>query len=80
MKRPCLSGPGEAKRFIPTSGGAGEVTHAFRQSPGERDYYELNGAVSFHGSGTVSLKLRGRFGQTWGTWSPTSSLFCHQTE
>ena len=81
------SGPDEHARgadewaaHISTSGGAGEVTHAFRPSPGERDYYELNGAVSFHGTGTISLKLRGRFGQTWGTWSPTGSLYCHQTE
>ena len=81
------SGPDEHARgadewaaHISTSGGAGEVTHAFRPSPGERDYYELNGTVSFQGTGTVSLKLRGRFGQTWGTWSPTGSLYCHQTE
>ena len=65
---------------INTSRGAGEVTYAFRKSPGERDYYEMNGTVSFQGTGTVSLKLRGRFGQTWGTWSPTGTLFCHQTE
>ena len=81
------SGPDEHARgadewaaHISTSGGAGEVTHAFRPSPGERDYYELNGTVSFQGTGTVSFKLRGRFGQTWGTWSPTGSLYCHQTE
>ena len=81
------SGPDEHARgadewaaHINTSGGAGEVTHVFRQSPGERDYYELNGTVSFQGTGAVSLKLRGRFGQTWGTWSPTGSLYCHQTE
>ena len=73
-------GADEWAAHISTSGGAGEVTHAFRPSPGERDYYELNGTVSFQGTGTVSLKLRGRFGQTWGTWSPTGSLYCHQTE
>ena len=73
-------GADEWAAHINTSGGAGEVTYAFRPSPGERDYYELNGTVSFHGTGTVSLKLRGRFGQTWGTWSPTGSLYCHQTE
>ena len=81
------SGPDEHARgadewaaHISTSGGAGEVTHAFRPSPGERDYYELNGTVSFQGTGTVSLKLRGRFGQTWGTWSPTGSLYCYTAE
>ena len=73
-------GAGEWAAHINTSRGAGEVTYTFRQSPGERDYYEMNGTVSFQGTGTVSLKLRGRFGQNWGTWSPTGILFCHQTK
>ena len=61
---------------INTSGGAGEVTHVFRETPNHSGYYEMNGTVSFQGTGTLSLKLRGRFGQTWGTWSPTGSLYC----
>ena len=79
------SGPDERARgadewaaHIRTNGGAGEVTYSFRHSPGERDYYEMNGTVSLQGSGTVSINVRGRFGQTWGTWSPTGSLYCHQ--
>ena len=81
--RVIWSGPDERARgadewaaHIKTSGSAGEVTHSFRQSPGETDYYEMNGTVNFHGTGTVSLKLRGRFGPTWGTWSPTGSVYC----
>ena len=78
---------------INTSGGAGGVTYSFRETPiryqeGDEDsdseqhsgYYELNGTVSFQGTGTVSFKLRGRFGETWGTWSPTGSLYCYTTE
>ena len=65
---------------INTSGGAGEVTHVFRETPNHSGYYEMNGTVSFQGTGTLSLKLRGRFGQTWGTWSPTGSLYCYTTE
>ena len=79
------TGPDERARgadqwaaYIRTSGGAGEVTHSFGQSPGETDYYEMNGTVSFHGTGSVSIKLRGRFGQTWGTWSPTGSVYCFE--
>ena len=85
-------GADEWAAHINTNLGAGAVTYDFRETPipvqeGDEDsepqhsgYYELNGTVSFQGTGTVSFKLRGRFGETWGTWSPTGSLYCNTTE
>ena len=61
---------------INTTRGAGEVTYAFRESPDAPGYYEMYGTVNFQGPGSASIKVRGRFGQTWGTWSPTGSLHC----
>ena len=61
---------------ISTRRGAGEVIYSFRESPGQPGYYEMYGTVDFRGPGSVSINVRGRFGQTWGTWSPTGSLYC----
>ena len=78
---------------INTSGGAGAVTYDFRETPiryqeGDEDsdsqqhsgYYEMYGTVNFQGNGSLSVNVRGRFGETWGTWSPTGSLYCYTTE
>ena len=79
---------------INTSGGAGAVTHDFREIPirdqeGDEDsdsepqhsgYYEMYGTVNFQGNGSLSINVRGQFGETWGTWSPTGSLYCYTTE
>ena len=78
---------------INTSGGAGGVTHEFREIPirdqdGDEDsdsqqhsgYYEMYGTVNFEGNGSLSVNVRGQFGETWGTWSPTGSLYCYTTE
>ena len=78
---------------INTSGGAGRVTYGFRETPipvqeGDSDsepqhsgYYEMYGTVNFEGNGSLSVNVRGRFGETtWGTWSPTGSLYCNTTE
>ena len=75
---------------INTSGGAGGVTHDFRETPiryqeGDEDsdsqqhsgYYEMYGTVNFEGNGSLSVNVRGQFGETWGTWSPTGSLYCY---
>ena len=71
------------------------VTHGFRETPirdqeGDEDsdsqqqqhsgYYEMYGTVNFEGNGSLSVNVRGQFGQTWGTWSPTGSLYCYTTE
>ena len=85
-------GADEWAAHINTSGGAGAVTYDFRETPipvqeGDEDsqpqhsgYYELNGTVNFEGNGSLSVNVRGQFGQTWGTWSPTGSLYCYTTE
>ena len=85
-------GADEWAAHINTSGGAGAVTHGFREIPipvqeGDEDsepqhsgYYEMYGTVNFEGNGSLSVNVRGRFGETWGTWSPTGSLYCYTTE
>ncbi len=65
---------------INTSGGAGVVTHAFRETLKHPGYYEMYGTVNFEGNGSLSVNVRGHFGETWGTWSPTGSLYCYTTE
>ena len=73
-------GADEWAAHINTSGGAGAVTHDFREIPNHPGYYEMYGTVNFEGNGSLSVNVRGRFGQTWGTWSPTGSLYCNTTE
>ena len=86
-------GADEWAAHINTSGGAGAVTHDFREIPiryqeGDEDsdsqqhsgYYEMYGTANFQGNGSLSVNVRGRFGETWGTWSPTGSLYCYTTE
>ena len=62
---------------INTYGGAGEVTHNFRESPNSTGYYEMYGTVNFQGPGKLSINVRGRFGPTWGTWSRID-LYCFE--
>ena len=61
---------------ITTRGGAGSVTHFFRESPGNPGYFELKGTVNLTGPGSISVRVRGRFGEIWGTWSPRAGLYC----
>ena len=86
-------GADEWAAHINTNLGAGAVTHDFRETPiryqeGDEDsdseqhsgYYEMYGTVNFEGNGSLSVNVRGQFGETWGTWSPTGSLYCYTTE
>ena len=87
-------GADEWAAHINTNLGAGAVTYDFRETPiryqeGDEDsdsqpqhsgYYEMYGTVNFEGNGSLSVNVRGRFGETWGTWSPTGSLYCYTTE
>ena len=74
-------GADEWAAHINTSGGAGVVTHGFRETLNHSGYYEMYGTVNFEGNGSLSVNVRGRFGETtWGTWSPTGSLYCYTTE
>ena len=62
---------------INTYGGAGVVSHSFTRSPGQQEYYEMNGTVNYKGAGIVGIYVRGRFGQRWGTWSRID-LYCFE--
>ena len=62
---------------INTNGGAGVVSYSFTRSPGQQEYYEMNGTVHLQGAGNVGIHVRGRFGQTWGTWSRIT-LYCFE--
>ena len=62
---------------INTKGGAGVVSYSFSRSPGQQEYYEMNGTVDHQGAGNTTIHVRGRFGQTWGTWSKVT-LYCFQ--
>ena len=73
-------GADEWAAHINTSGGAGVVTYSFREISNHPGYYEMYGTVNFEGNGSLSVNVRGRFGETWGTWSPTGSLYCYTTE
>ena len=37
--------------------------------------YEINGTPEMRGEGSLTIRVRGRFGDIWGTWSPPVSLF-----
>ena len=65
---------------INTKRGSGVVDYSFRETPGDSGNYEMHGAMSFQGEGCVSINVRGRFGQTWGTWSHTGTLHCYTAE
>ena len=58
---------------------ASGVTYSFRRSPDTQgDYYEMNGRVRLDGQGSLSIRVRGRYGSTWGKWSPPSGLYCFE--
>ena len=64
---------------IAPSGHASTVNYSFRRSPDTGgDYYEMNGTVRLDGAGAVSIRVRGRYGSTWGEWSPLAGLYCFE--
>ena len=66
---------------ITLSGKAIEITYSFRRSPdAQGDYYEMNGRVRLDGEGALSIRVRGRYGSTWGEWSPPSGLYCFENQ
>ena len=65
---------------ITAKGGASTVSQNFRETPGNPGYFELYGRMRLAGPDTISIRVRGRFGSTWGTWSPTASLYCFENE
>ena len=58
---------------------ANGVTYSFRRSlDTQGDYYEMNGRVRLDGQSALSIRVRGRYGSTWGEWSPPSGLYCFE--
>ena len=41
-----------------------------------RKHPELTGTVQTDGFSTLSIRVRGRFGNAWGLWSPRTGLYC----
>ena len=84
--RVIWSGPGRDRNaaewaaHIALSGEASGVTYSFRRSDTQGDYYEMNGTARLDGHGALSIRVRGRYGATWGEWSPKSGLYCFENQ
>ena len=61
---------------ITARGGSRAVRQNFRETPGNPGYFELDGRMLLTGPDSISIRVRGRFGATWGTWSPRAGLYC----
>ena len=75
-------GPEESRRadlwetYITRWMGVESYGYNFREKPSGSGLFRMYGKVTFDGAGSVTLRVRARFGSDWGTWSPASSLFC----
>ena len=70
-------GADEWDAYIITHGGMSAGGYSFRESPGlSPGHYEMNGTVNLQGEGSLSIRVRGRFGDIWGTWSSPVGLYC----
>ena len=56
------------------------LNRSFRESPGSPGYFEMIGRVRLAGPESIRIQVRGRFGQTWGTWSPAAGLYCMEKQ
>ena len=63
---------------ITPKGGASNVSFTIQNTGGDRKQPELTGTVRIRTgeSGSLSMRVRGRFGSAWGAWSPVTSLLC----
>ena len=70
-------------RATPADGASAPRTQV-RYSRGNREYPEFIGSAQFAtgpGEGSsINFAVRGRYGDTWGAWGPTSVLRCNNTE
>ena len=64
---------------ITAPGGSRAVSQNFRETAGSAGYFELDGRMLLAGPDSISIRVRGRFGSTWGTWSPTATLHCFES-
>ena len=58
--------------------GASNVSFTIQDTGGDRREPELTGTVDIRDGefGSLSVRVRGRFGSAWGAWSPVTSLLC----
>ncbi len=58
--------------------GAGNVSFTIQDTGGNPREPELTGTVRIRDGefGSLSIRVRGRFGNAWGAWSPVTSLLC----
>ncbi len=62
---------------ITPKSGASNVSFTIQNTGGNRREPELTGTVEIDGFSTLSMRVRGRFGDDgWGAWSPITGLFC----
>ena len=62
---------------ITPDNGASNVSFTIQNTGEDPKKPELIGTVQIDGFSTVSIRVRGRFGDDgWGTWSPVTELFC----
>ena len=64
---------------ITPKNGASNVSFTIQNTGGDRPAPELTGSVHIREveSGSVlNIRVRGRFGDEWGAWSPATALFC----
>ena len=58
--------------------GASGVRHTIRNTNGDPEYPELTGSVRINEYSSLSIRVRGRFGDDgWGAWSPRTGMYCN---
>ena len=68
----------EWEAFIHPKGDITGVTHSI--SSDSRGNPELNGTVTMVDPARLSVRVRGRFGTDWGTWSRTTTFGCEESD
>ena len=75
-ERPKTADEWEAEVTPDPRYGASNVSFTMSNTGGR--WPELTGTVDIDGFSTVSIRVRGRFGDDgWGAWSPVTELFCN---
>ena len=63
----------EWKAYIRSYGEMRVLSYEFKDTPIGP---EMVGTIDTTGGGSISVSIRGRWGETWGTWSDISALWC----
>ena len=67
---------GQWAAHIQTERGAGRIVHAFATGEFSDRFTNLYGQASLQGFSIISIRVRGQFDGSWGTWSPQVNLLC----